>query len=221
MSIRVHSRPLWDFFTAAMATALLILASGCGGPIPKTHYYVIDLPSVAPRPREPVPYTVVVSPFRAPDQLEQDHILYRPSPQELDFYEYHRWAERPNSMLTAALVARLRAQRLFADVFEFDGRAKADYLVRGRVERLEEVDSPNGVTARVDLAVDVVEMKSNRAVWSSAASHSNPVSGHEVRDVVTEMSRSVDACLGQITAGLEQFAKSLPPAPARASAGSP
>jgi len=200
--------------------ALLALGVGCGGAIPKTRYYVLQLPAPAPQPREPGPHTAAMMPFRVPDHLEQDRIQYRPSGVEVDFYEYHRWAERPGPALTAALLDRLRAQRLFSGVTLFDGRTKPDYLIRPRLEQLEELDSGNGVTVRVEMAAEAVDLKTNRTVWTGAATHSAPVSVGEVKAVVEELSRGVDACLSQITASLEGFLRALPPAPAPASPGS-
>ena len=202
-----------------LAMGLAVLAA-CGGKIPRTHYYLLDVPAPAPRPRDPASYTLAVLPFKVPDQLEQDRIVYRPSAVELDFYEYHRWAQRPGPTLTAALASRLRSQNLFSGVSIYDGHSKADYLLRPRLERLEEVDASGSVTARVELAAEIVDAKTNRAVWSGSAAHSAPVTAGEVRAVVEEMSRGVDSCLGQIIAGVEGFAKALPPAPAPASAGS-
>ena len=199
---------------------ILLAAAGCGGSIPKMHYYVLDMPAVAPQPGDPAPYTVAVTPFRVPGQLEQDRILFRPSPQEVDFYEYHRWAERPSSMVTSALLARLRAQRVFRGVSLFDGRTKSDYLIRGRMERLEEVDSSGGVSVRVEVAAELVEGKTNRTVWSGAGSHTGAVNEGDVKAVVAEMGSGVDACLAQLTAGLQDFAKALPPPPAPASSQS-
>jgi len=200
--------------------ALLLLTAGCGGAIPKTHYYVLSLPAPPPQTREPAAYSAAVMPFRAPDQLEQDRIVYRPSPVEVDFYEYHRWAERPASTLTSALAARLRSQRLFSTVGIFDGKGKPDYLIRGRIDRLEEVDSPEGVSVRIELSAEAVDGKSLKTVWTGAASHSGAVSQNEVKAVVTEISRGVDACLTQLTTSLESFVRSLPPAPVPASGGS-
>jgi uncharacterized lipoprotein YmbA len=199
---------------------LILFGAGCGGTIPKTRYYVLAVPAPAPQAREASPFTAAVMPFRAPDQLEQDRIVYRPSAVEIDFYEYHRWAERPASTLTAAFVQRLRAQRLFSTAAVFDGKGRPDYLIRGRVDRLEEVDSPEGVSVRVELSAEAVDGKTLKTVWTSAASHSGPVTHGEVTAVVTEISRGVDACLAQLTTSLEAFVRSLPPAPVPASAGS-
>lgn len=205
---------------AWLAAGLALVAGGCGGPIPETHYYVLNLPAPAPAPRDPASSTAVIMPFRAAEQLEQDRILYRPSAVEVDYYDYHRWAQRPAAALTAALANRLRGQHTFSEVSIFDGRAKGDYLIRGRLERLEEVDSPESVSVQAALSADLVEVKSNRTVWSGSASQSQPVSEGEVKAVVEAMSRAVDACLTQLTTGLDGFARSLPRAPAPASAAS-
>ncbi len=200
---------------------VLLAAAGCGGAIPRMHYYVLDIPAPAPQKRAPANYAVTIMPFRAPDQLEQDRIVYRPSAVEVDFYDYHRWAQRPASVLTHALAERFRDQNLFASVAIFDGRTKADYIIRPRLEHLEEVDSPGNVSVRVEIFADVVELKTSRTVWSGSATHTGRVEQGEVKAVVAEMSRGVDDCLGQITAGVENFAKSLPPAPVPSSAASP
>lgn len=205
---------------AWLVAGLALMAGGCGGPIPETHFYVLNLPASAPQPRDPAPYTAVVMPFRAAEQLRQDRIVYRPSAVEVEYYDYHRWAERPADALTAALADRLRAQHAFSEVSIFDGRTKGDYLIRGRLERLEEIDSPESVSVQAAMSADLVEVKTNRTVWSGSASQSQPVSEGEVKAVVEAMSRAADACLTQLATGLGGFAKSLPPAPAPASAAS-
>ena len=202
-----------------LALAIAALSAGCGGTIPKTNYYVLSLPAPAPQTREPAPYAVAVMPFRAPDQLEQDRIVYRPSPVEIDFYEYHRWAERPAAAVTAALVARLRTARLFSSVSGY-GKARPDFLVRGRLDRFEEIDSPEGVTIRVELTTELVDAKTLKTLWNGSAGHTGPVTHGEVKALVTEISRGVDACLAQITSALDSFVRSLPPAPVPASSGS-
>jgi ABC-type uncharacterized transport system auxiliary subunit len=206
---------------ATLLAAVLALAAGCGGAIPRTHYYILDLPAAAARPQpDPAPYSVAIMPVRAPEQLEQDRIVYRPSSVELDFYEYHRWAQHPADTVTAALVDRLRSRSIFASVALFDGKAKADYMLRSRLEKLEEVDSPEAVSVRVQLAADLLDTKTNRTVWNGAASHRGQVTTGEVAAVVEEMSRGVNDCLDQLISSLEKFAKSLPGAPAPASAAS-
>jgi ABC-type uncharacterized transport system auxiliary subunit len=192
---------------AAVAAAV---GGGCGGPIPRTNYYVLHLPAGLPQSREPVPYSVAVMPFRVPDYLEQDRLAFRPSAVEVDFYEYHRWADRPAAMLTTALIERLKARRVFSGVFVYDGRTKPDFLIRGRLDRLDEIDEQGGVSVRVELSAEALELKTNHAVWSGAAAQSGTVKEGEVRAVVQAMSEAAGACLDQIATGLEGFARGLP-----------
>ena len=205
--------------------AALVIMAGCGGAIPKTHYYVLDLPSPAPAASRaaddpPSSYTAVVLPFRAPEPLDQDRIVYSSSPVELSYYQYHRWAELPSPLLTSALAGRVRNLGLFASVSMFDGRTKGDYLIRPHLERLQEIDREGGVTVQVQMSVDAVEAKTNHVVWRSEASHSGAVTAGEVGAVVTEMSRGAEACLEKITGDLRNLQKVFPPAPAPASAAS-
>jgi len=199
------------------------LTAGCGGGIPKTHYYVLDLPAPAPAastPSSSSPFTAMVLPFRAPEPLDQDRIVYSSSAVELNFYDYHRWAERPTILLTSALADHLRASHLFSSVSIFDGRTNADYMIRGRLQRLQEVDAEGGVTVRVQMAADALDARTNRVVWSAEASHSAQVHTPDVSAVVAEMSRGAEVCLGKITSDLENLRKAFPPAPVPSSAAS-
>ena len=219
MRVRLE-RPIgWTLWVALLALA----AAGCGGgAIPKMHYYVLDLPPSPRATQQPpdAPYTLAVLPLRAPDQLEQDRIVYRASGVEVDFYDYHRWARRPPELVTSVLIDRLRARNVFANIFLFDGRTKTDYLLRGSLEHLEEVDSPGSVSVRADLSAELIDVKANRPVWTKGCSQTGPVSSGEVKAVVEAMTRAMNACVDDLTGSLETFAKSLPPAPAPASAAS-
>ena len=197
-----------------------VLATGCGGALPKMHYYMLNLPAApAPAPASGAPYAVAVMPFRVPDYLQQDRLAFRPSAVEVDFYEYHRWAQRPAAMLTEALVQRLRSRGVFSTVLVFDGRTRTDYLLRGRLNRLEEIDENGSVSVLVELSADMLDLKANRTVWSGAAAQSGTVSQGEVSDVVTALGQAAGASLDQITTGLEGFAKGLPPASGAAGGG--
>ena len=94
--------------------------------------------------------------------LIQDRIVYRPAQGEVGFYEYHRWAEDPRDTLTKSLIQHLRSRGAFTNVVLFDGRSKTDYIIRGTLERLEEIDSGGSRGLRQDLgATDVDRREGN------------------------------------------------------------
>ena len=109
-----------------------------------------------------------MTPFRAERMLTQDRIVYRPSRQEVGYYEYHRWAEDPRSAVTSAIIERLRASGAFSSVALFDGRTRSDFLLRGRIERLEEVDYEEGVKAYAAISAELLDATNQRVVWEGS-----------------------------------------------------
>ncbi len=197
------------FFAAALLT-LGVVACG-GGKIPPTRYYALELPA-APAPQAGASFSAAVVPFRADSMLTQDRIVYRPTKQEVGYYEYHRWAEDPRAAVTNAVIERLRASGAFKNVVIFDGRTQADFVVRGRIERLEEVDYETGVKANVEISAELLDMTTNRAAWTGSASTTRPVAVSEVKAVVTQLSDAVNEAVTKLADGIAEAMKTAKPA---------
>ena len=206
-------RPAW--LPLALLAVMIAASFGCGGTPPKTQYYVLHIPAPAPAPGQKLEKTAMVMRFDAPRMLEQDRIVYRPGKQEVGFYEYHRWAEDPRSVMTRSLLEQLRARGTFANVVAFDGRTKADYIVRGRIDRLEEVDADGGVTAHVALSAELIDAETRKPVWEGKGGDSAQVSVGEVSSVVAQMSRAAESSVGKLAAGLDAFLRSGAARPAQ------
>ena len=194
--------------------------SSCGGKIPPTNYYVLELPAIPRAQAEVVPATVVVAPFRASQMLTQDRIVYRPAAGEVGFYEYHRWAEDPRETITSTFISRLQALGTFATVVALDGRTKADYILRGRIEKLEEVDFGGGVSVHVRLSAELVTFDGRKPVWQGVSEQKGQVGVGEVSAVVAEMSRAVRAGLDKLSAELDGWVRANVSPPAREEARS-
>jgi len=191
---------------AAIAVLALIALGACGGKIPPTHFYALDLSVPAtPRPANTLDHSVLVMPMRAADRLTQDRIIYRPSREEVGYYEYHRWADEPRSSVTAALVEKLREKGTFNRVAMFDGRTKADYILRGRVSRLEEVDFEEGVKVYAAIELELIDGKDASVAWSGTGEASSPVETAEMRDVVGRMSEAMKRSIDQAAGDLDSF----------------
>ena len=191
----------------ALAMALLVLCLGCGGKIPPTHYYVLELPP-APNPAsEALPGTAVIMPLQASRMLIQDRIVYRPARGEVGFYEYHRWAEDPRDSLTRSLIRHLRSRGAFSSVVPFDGRSKADYIIRGTLERLEEVDS-GGVAVYVKISAQLISAEARETIWQGEGEGRGQVTAGEVRSVVAEMSRASHQAVKGLADQINEFVRS-------------
>lgn len=189
----------------AAALGLTTLCCG-GGKIPATRYYALDLPA-APMPaaaNTTPEKSLAVRGVTAADPYTQDRIVYRPSRQEVGFYEYHRWAADPRESVHNALLEKLKASGLFKVVGGYDGRMKADYVLQTRIERLEEVDFESGVKVYVELAAELLDASDNSAIWAGEGTGSGVVTSPEVSQVVAEMSKATADSLDEIVEGLRQ-----------------
>src|SRR5271165_928692 len=128
--------------TLSIATvcALSLLISGCGVRYPSYYTLSIAPPLKADVSATPRPATVAVQQFETPGYLRQGRIVYSQNPGEIGFYEYHRWAVDPGVAVTTAMVETLRSGRLFSVVAPYDSHDRSDYLLTGRLEKLDEID---------------------------------------------------------------------------------
>ena len=192
-------------FTCGAWVFALVMA-GCGGKILYPHYYTLDLPpapkSTATDPR--LPATLAVRPFGTPAYLRQGRIVYRQAPAEIAFYEYHRWAAEPASMVTSCMIEALRSSRLFSFVKPYDGQGQQDYLMSGRIEQLEEIDSAEGVRVVARLSAELLDLRTGAMVWAGEAGEASKVETRNVNSVVQEMSHAVQKSIDKLVASLNQ-----------------
>jgi ABC-type uncharacterized transport system auxiliary subunit len=185
-------------FLAAVAL-LSVLLTGCISKIKYPSYYTLNLP-LAPDPptKEGVLPSIAVHEFRAPGYLHQGPIVYRTSPEQIGFYEYHRWAVDPRQSVTNAVSERLRASGSFAAVKIYDGRADVDYILSGRLEKLDEVDYQGGVRVEVELSAQVIDLHSGKTVWTNSASETEKVNARNVSAIVAQMSNMTDRAIEKL-----------------------
>jgi ABC-type uncharacterized transport system auxiliary subunit len=184
-----------------------VFLSGCMGKIKYPAYYRLNLaPPVDPTPKTDAPASIAVREFRAPAYLREGPIVYLTSPEEISFYEYHRWAVDPRQTITGAIVEYLRASGNFKLVKIYDGRDDVDYVLSGRLEKLNEVDYQGGVQVEVALSAQVTNLHSGNTVWVNAAAEKAKVEGRNVSSVVAQMSNLTDRSIEELLKSL-----ALPP----------
>ena len=179
-------------------TALVILTS-CAGRVRYPNYYTLNLPAPPdPPPAENVHATVAIREFRAPAYLKQGAIVYKPSPEQISFYAYHRWAINPCEFVTNSVIDRLRARGGFARVKSYDGRPDTEYVLSGRLEKLEEIDYQGGVKVEVAISAQMTSLATGATVWNNAVSEVGDVSKRDVPAVVSEMNRTMERAIEKL-----------------------
>jgi len=182
-----------------VALSTIVALAGCAGKVGRANYYTLNLPAPPDPPvAENAHTTVAIREFRAPAYLRQGAIVYKPSPEQIGFYAYHRWAVDPCDFVTDSIVDRLGATGTFSRVKHYDGQPNADYVISGRLEKLEEIDYEGGVKVEVAVSAQMTKLDTGAIVWSKAVSEVGEVKQHDVPTVVSEMSHTMERAIEKL-----------------------
>lgn len=185
--------------TIIFALSSLIILAGCSGKIRYPSYYTLNLPAPPDPPAaENAKATVAIREFSAPAYLRRGTVVFKTSPESVGFYAYHHWAIDPCEFVTDSMRDRLSATGLFAHVKLYDGRPDAEYLVSGRLERLEEIDYEGGVKVVVAISAQMIRLDTGATVWTKTVSRVGNVEKRDVRAVVSAMSNTMDVALQEL-----------------------
>ena len=177
----------------------IVALAGCAGKGGHANYYTLNLPAPPdPSVAENAHTTVAIREFRAPAYLRQGAIVYKPSPEQIGFYAYHRWAVDPCDFVTDSIIDRLGATGTFSRVKHYDGQPNADYVISGRLEKLEEIDYEGGVKVEVAVSSQMTKLDTGTIVWSKAVSEVGVVNQHDVPAVVLEMSHTMERAIEKL-----------------------
>jgi uncharacterized lipoprotein YmbA len=179
--------------------------TGCAGRIQYPSYYVLNVPAPvsAHVQSKPIPGSAAIREFSAAGFLKTGAIAYRPSPEQMDFYDYHRWAQDPRDAVTGAMLREIRARGLFQSVARFDGRGSPGCLVTGTIDHLEEVDEKENVTVEVGVSARLIDLRTGEALWEDSALKTTKLDHHSVPGVVAEMSRDLGSVVEQLVASMQ------------------
>ena len=192
-------------FTVVLTTLAISLAlAGCmGGKVKYPAYYTLQVPPAPDSPpTETARPSLAVREFASPGYLRQGAIVYRVSPEQIGFYDYHRWAMDPREFVTSAVVNRLRGSGTFSAVKLYDGRSDVDYIFSGRLEKLEELDYGGGVRVEVAMSAQITNLKTGTMVWTNAVDDVEKVEQHNVPGIVSEMNRAMERSIGKLVSSV-------------------
>jgi ABC-type uncharacterized transport system auxiliary subunit len=180
--------------------SISVVLPGCASKVGRANYYTLKLPSPPDPPAAETARTILaIREFTAPAYLRRGAIVYKTSPELVGFYAYHRWAIDPCEFITESIIDRLGATGAFSRVKRYDGQPDADYVVSGRLEKLEEIDyEGGGVKVEVAVSAQMTKLDTGTIVWSKAVSEVGVVNQHDVPAVVSEMSHTMERAIEKL-----------------------
>lgn len=203
--MKLHRRAVSPLILAGAA-----LLSACGAARPVT-YYSLDAPTVAAAP-QPLDVNLLVGRVTAPLVYRETRILYRTGPNAMGTYGDNRWVEPPPSICEEMLLTTLRQSRRYHSVQQLSSNARGDYVVRGRLERFEQVEG-GPLLARVWLRVSLYDPNSGHTLWNGNYEHDEPVAAKDLPSVVAAMNQNLQRGIVEMTSGIDQYLTAHPAPP--------
>jgi ABC-type uncharacterized transport system auxiliary subunit len=192
---------------APVAAACAVLLAGCGAARP-TKYYSLDPPAITPAAQR-LDVSLLIGRISAPLIYRDTRIVYRTGVNEVGLYEEHRWVEAPAIMVEEMLLRGLRQSGRYASVQLIASNAHGDYVLRGRVERFEEVEG-KPMAARVWLHLSLYDPKDGHTVWTQNYEQDEEVTGSDLSSVVAGLNHNLQRGIQELTAGLDQYLAAHP-----------
>jgi ABC-type uncharacterized transport system auxiliary subunit len=161
--------------------------------VPKTHYYVLEFPHTPPTASARVPRQIAVQPFRSNRVFSEERIAYREGENQVNFYEYHRWANQPGEMVTNYFIHRLQDSGLYAGVSSSKQGPPPDFILQGQILHFEEIDRGKEVSASVALELELMNGKTRALAWRGEADCAKPLASRDMAGVT----QGIHACLDE------------------------
>jgi ABC-type uncharacterized transport system auxiliary subunit len=194
-----------------IATILAMACTSCISTKP-IHFYTIEPAAPSTGESRPDGLILLVGNIATPPALQDSRIRYRIGSNEAGAYEYHRWTERPGSLVRESLVNALRASGKYQRVLETSSSALCDYLLRGMLYEFGELDATT-IQTKIVLQVELVERSTNRTVWDRRTEREEPVAGKSVTEVVQSLERNLQHVAGDTAAEIDKFLSARPKQP--------
>jgi ABC-type uncharacterized transport system auxiliary subunit len=173
--------------------------------------YVLNFPP--PSPSSAAPHdmrgALAIQEFQCPQYLCEGRIVYRSSPEEIGSYEFHRWAMNPRDMITQSVADRIRSEALFHSVVLKGTGVEPAYVLKGNIERLEEVDEGRDVRVVCTISAELLDTQTKSIIWTHTASETVAVRDRKVAGVVSSLSTAARMAVDNL---VKSLAETLPSA---------
>jgi ABC-type uncharacterized transport system auxiliary subunit len=192
----------------AIAFLALPVFAACGHARYPTNY-VLAFPPAAPSlaPAFVIRGALAVDEFQCPQYLCEGRIVYRPSIEEIGFYEFHRWAMSPSGMITHFITDSIRSEGLFESVALQEAGIESAYVLKGNIEQLEEVDVGSDVWAVCTISAQLLDTQTKSIIWSHTASQTVAVQNRSIAGVVSGISAAVWLTVDDIVKSLGEICR--------------
>jgi len=191
---------------AVITFALVALALGGCGAIPQSKFYELQSPQAAnsSAAADAFPVIILVGPLKSSHLYREDRLVYSTEREEMGTYELQRWAAPPTEMLRDMLWRTLRSSNRYSGVHLLTSNSHGDFVLEGNLYDFKEISGAS-LTARLNLALELRELKTGAIVWTHECVHDEPVSSKDVSAVVAALDQNAQRCMTGSATSLNEY----------------
>jgi ABC-type uncharacterized transport system auxiliary subunit len=186
---------------------LCALLTGCLGPrsfTPVSYYSIEPEAGSMPQADRTWAMPLGIQPFSAATRY-RDRILYRLSEVEVGFYEYERWVEPPQEMVTRVVASTLHASGLFQQVRQIDRIQLPAWILSAALLRFDEVRAPDARMAECWLRLELRRAQDEQLLWSNTLKSSVALTTETPAALAIAMTRAVQQIARQLVSELQHL----------------
>ena len=203
-----------------LSLSILVLGSGCSSLLSrndgknKTHRYVLeyDLPVDTTASKSP-PWqaNVWVRDFSITEPYRQNEIVYRASKYQMEMYDFELWALKPKIMISDMVFKHLRDAQIFQQVSRSIEVENVDYVLRGEITALEEVDQDSTWFAHLAMSMYFVDNHTQKVVWTRSWDDQEKLQKNEPEFVVRSLSHLLEIVVTEAVEDLDSLMAGIQP----------
>lgn len=184
---------------------LAALWLGCASsPAPRDHFYRLEVAPPAAQGAPALPGALEVDRPRVEAVAQGRRMLYREAsrPGVIHQHSYHFWTDPPGVMVQDLLIGYLRASGVARSVVAPGVHVESDFLLKGRVVRLER--QVGGGTARVVVELEFTLLGTNgrRVLLDESYREERSVASESVEAAVVASEDALGAIFGRLLADI-------------------
>lgn len=187
MSYQIHGvRAMW------WATLACLTSSCFGATTAEQRYYTMSLPTRPPPPECRQDAELLLNEVEISPVYNRPQIVYRFSPQEMQFFHQNNWADRPSRMIGQLVSKAFITSGIFRSVVSRLGAKPPAYVLHTSVQAIEELQGGDVWFAHLAMTFRLARFDDNRAVWQYTFDERRPLNKQDLGLVVRAMSEILD-----------------------------
>jgi ABC-type uncharacterized transport system auxiliary subunit len=186
---------------------LIVVGSGGCSSVPSTNYYTFapELAPPSPASSATYPYVLAIDAFQADVPYQQERIVYRVSPYQVNFYEYHRWLRPTNDVVTDQVLNVLEAMHLFKRVHAQPYDIPSDYVLQGQIKMFDQWAETTPPVVRIQIDYRFLAAQSERVLWAQRIDTTVPLASLGLVDTVKGFESALQENLRQALSELAEI----------------